>query len=57
MLTPAEKEIFDLRWENGLTQVEIAEVLGKSERQIRRDLEKVVNKLRAHFGSKGWGHG
>ncbi|MFO1524990.1 MAG: sigma-70 family RNA polymerase sigma factor [Turneriella sp.] len=57
VLTPAEKEIFDLRWENGLTQVEIAEVLGKSERQIRRDLEKVVNKLRAHFGSKGWGHG
>ena len=55
VLSETEKEVFDMRWEHGLTQVEIAAALGKSERQIRRDLEKIVNKMRGHFQSKGWG--
>ena len=55
VLSDTEKEIFEMRWEHGLTQVEIAAALDKSERQIRRDLEKIVNKMRSHFQSKGWG--
>jgi len=55
VLSGTEKEIFEMRWEHGLTQIEIAAALDKSERQIRRDLEKIVNKMRSHFQSKGWG--
>lgn len=56
-LSESEKEVFEMRWEHGLTQVEIAAALEKSERQIRRDLEKIVNKMRSHFHIKGWGGG
>ena len=55
ILNAKESEIFEMRWNLGLTQIEIAAALGKSERQIRRDLEKVVSKLRAYFKEKGWG--
>jgi RNA polymerase sigma-70 factor (ECF subfamily) len=55
-LSPAEREIFEMRWYMGLTQVEIADALKKSERQIRRDLEKIVTRLRACFTDKGWGN-
>jgi RNA polymerase sigma factor (sigma-70 family) len=55
VLNEKETEIFEMRWNLDLTQVEIAAALGKSERQIRRDLEKVVSKLRAFFKEQGWG--
>lgn len=55
ILSTSEKEIFEMRWEHGLTQIEIAVALEKSERQIRRDLEKIVNKMRSFFTSRGWG--
>lgn len=55
VLNAKEAEIFEMRWNLGLTQVEIAAALDKSERQIRRDLEKIVSKLRAFFKDKGWG--
>ncbi|MFZ5630263.1 MAG: RNA polymerase sigma factor [Spirochaetota bacterium] len=53
-LTPKERELFELRWNQGLTQTEIAAVFRKSERQIRRDIEKLVNRLRAAFREQGW---
>lgn len=53
-LSAKEREIFEMRWHLGLTQVEIATALKKSERQIRRDLEKIVSRLRARFKEKGW---
>lgn len=49
-----ERELFELRWTQGLTQTEIATVLKKSERQVRRDLEKLVSILRAAFKERGW---
>lgn len=55
LLNEKETEIFEMRWNLDLTQVEIAAALGKSERQIRRDLEKIVSKLRGFFKDKGWG--
>ncbi|MDH4263436.1 MAG: sigma-70 family RNA polymerase sigma factor [Spirochaetia bacterium] len=53
-LPEKELEIFNLRWFYGLTQKEIAQIMKKSERQIRRDIEKIVNKLRNIFESAGW---
>ncbi len=53
-LNDKERELFEMRWNLGLTQVEIAVALKKSERQIRRDLEKLVTKLRSHFREQGW---
>ncbi|GAB4434291.1 MAG: hypothetical protein OHK0011_17410 [Turneriella sp.] len=53
-LSAKEKELFELRWNQGLTQAEIATVFRKSERQIRRDIEKLVNRLRAAFKEQGW---
>jgi len=53
-LNAQEIEIYEMRWHVGLTQVEIAAALKKSERQIRRDLEKIVTKLRAVFKKRGW---
>lgn len=49
-----DRELFEMRWYLGLTQVEIAVALKKSERQIRRDLEKLVTKLRAELRGRGW---
>lgn len=53
-LASKDRELFEMRWYLGLTQVEIAVALKKSERQIRRDIEKLVTKLRAELRSKGW---
>jgi RNA polymerase sigma-70 factor (ECF subfamily) len=56
-LSHTELEIFELRWFLGFTQIEIAGVLNKSERQIRRNLEKIVRKIRAVFENAGWNAG
>jgi len=53
-LVPAELEIYELRWHLGFTQVEMATILKKSERQIRRDIEKVLKKIRREFVNAGW---
>lgn len=53
-LAEKERELFEMRWYLGLTQVEIAVAMKKSERQIRRDLEKLVTKLRAALRANGW---
>ncbi|MDH4200410.1 MAG: sigma-70 family RNA polymerase sigma factor [Spirochaetia bacterium] len=53
-LSAREQEIFELRWHYGLKQKEIADVLARSERQIRRDIEKIVRQLRSVFESAGW---
>jgi RNA polymerase sigma-70 factor (ECF subfamily) len=49
-----ERELFEMRWHLGLTQVEIAVALKKSERQVRRDLEKLVARLRSELRHHGW---
>ncbi len=54
LLSAKERELFELRWYENLTQAEIAVVLKKSERQIRRDIEKLVSRLRASFREQGW---
>lgn len=54
LLPAKERELFELRWHENLTQAEIAVVLKKSERQVRRDLEKLVSRLRASFREQGW---
>jgi|GEM_PF-2305085 len=56
-LSPMEHEIFELRWYFGFTQVEIARVIKKSERQVRRDLEKIIRKIRVIMESNGWNIG
>jgi RNA polymerase sigma-70 factor (ECF subfamily) len=56
-LSPLELEIFELRWHLGFTQVEIAGVIKKSERQVRRDLEKIVRKIRTIMENGGWNFG
>ena len=49
-----DRELFEMRWYLGLTQVEIAVALKKSERQIRRDLEKLVTRLPGQWREQGW---
>jgi len=53
-LNELEKEIFELRWFYGMTQKEIADILSRSERQIRRDLEAIGKKIRMEFEAAGW---
>jgi RNA polymerase sigma factor (sigma-70 family) len=53
-LSQTELEIYDLRWHHGFIQKDIASILGKSERQIRRDIEKIVHKIRDVFTAAGW---
>ncbi|MDH4261808.1 MAG: sigma-70 family RNA polymerase sigma factor [Spirochaetia bacterium] len=53
-LSSVELEIFEMRWHLGFTQAEIAKVLHKSERQIRRNIEKIVRKIRIVFENAGW---
>lgn len=53
-LGQSELEIFELRWFQGFTQTEIAEIINKSERQVRRDLEKIIRKLKDFFKNAGW---
>ena len=54
VLTEQEIEIFEFRWHFGLKQNDIALIMHKSERQIRRDLEKITQKIREYFKTRGW---
>jgi len=54
VLSDKEIEIFEFRWYFGMKQNEISEILQKSERQIRRDLEKITQKIREYFKQRGW---
>jgi len=54
LLKDEHREIFELRWNFGMKQKEIATILKKSDRQIRRDLENIIMQLRDYFGKKGW---
>lgn len=53
-MNESEQRVFDLKWNYGIKQKDMAEILGKSSRQIRRDLEKVARKLKAAFTAAGW---
>jgi len=53
-LAPLEQEIVELRWFLGMTQSEVASIVGKSERQIRRDIDRIIQKLRQVFNDAGW---
>ncbi|MDH4199329.1 MAG: sigma-70 family RNA polymerase sigma factor [Spirochaetia bacterium] len=55
LLSKSELDLFELRWYMGFTQVEIAVIMEKSERQIRRDIEKIGVKIRNVFNDNGWG--
>ena len=48
-LPPEEKEVADLRWYQGLTHEEVAEVLHVDERTVRRRWIAVKTKLRTDF--------
>ena len=53
-LKDQEKEVFQLRWEVGLSTTEISRVIDKSDRQVRRVLEKIARKLSNSLKSKGY---
>ncbi|MDH5717953.1 MAG: sigma-70 family RNA polymerase sigma factor [Spirochaetia bacterium] len=53
-LSDEEREIFELRWDFGMKHNEIANILKKSDRQIRRDIDKIVKKIREFFITKGY---
>lgn len=57
VLTEKEMEIFEFRWYYGMKQHEISSVMKRSERQIRRDLEKITQKIREYFQKHGWNAG
>lgn len=45
-LNPYEKQVFELRYREDLYYYQIAQKVHKSERQIRRDFDKILNKVR-----------
>lgn len=45
-LSPYEKQVFELRYREGLYYYQISQRVHKSERQIRRDFDKILDKLR-----------
>ena len=49
-----EKEVFQLRWHQGLKVSEIAQIIKKSERQVHRILDKVTISLKHYFKDQGW---
>jgi RNA polymerase sigma-B factor len=49
-LTPRERMIIDLRFENGLSQSEIAEGLGLSQTQVSRLIRRALEKLAQRAG-------
>jgi RNA polymerase sigma-B factor len=49
-LTPRERMIIDLRFENGLSQSEIAEGLGLSQTQVSRLIRRALEKLSQRAG-------
>jgi RNA polymerase sigma factor (sigma-70 family) len=51
-LTPRERAILKLYFEDGLTQAEIAEHLGVSFRIVRRDFERSYAKLRSELNGE-----
>lgn len=50
VLTPRERMIIDLRFENGLSQSEIAEGLGLSQTQVSRLIRRALEKLAQRAG-------
>lgn len=53
-LKPDELEIFEMRWGLGFKQKEIALAISRSERQVRRKIEKIVQKIRNIYNAAGW---
>jgi RNA polymerase sigma-B factor len=51
VLTPRERRILALRFENDLTQLEIAELVGMSQMHVSRILRRAVDKLR-HYAAR-----
>jgi RNA polymerase sigma-70 factor (ECF subfamily) len=51
-LPEEEREVFDLLWYQGLTQAEAAEVLGVSERSVRRRWFSARERLKSHGKSR-----
>src|SRR3954454_5205396 len=50
-LTPRERMIIDLRFEDGMSQSEIAEGLGISQTQVSRLIRRALEKLSARAGA------
>jgi RNA polymerase sigma-B factor len=47
VLTPREREIVRLRFEEDMTQAEIGEIVGLSQMHVSRVLRAAIDKLRA----------
>ena len=52
--TPREQEVVRMRFDQGLTQVEIAEKLGISQVQVSRLLRKVLKQIQERLGNDGF---
>ena len=48
-ITPREREVLRLRFEEDLTQAEIGELIGVSQMQVSRLLRKAIHRLRRHM--------
>jgi RNA polymerase sigma-B factor len=46
-VTPREREVLRLRFEEDMTQAEIGEIIGVSQMQVSRVIRQAVNRLRA----------
>lgn len=55
--SPREKEVIKMRFEDGLTQVEIAEALGISQVQVSRLLRRTLKKAHEKIDPNGMYHG
>lgn len=54
VLDTREAEVFDLRWNQGLSTDDIASIIKTSDRHVRRILDKGTRKIEAFFRQKGW---
>ncbi len=54
LLDAREGEVFDLRWNQGLSTEDIAHIIDTSDRHVRRILDKGARKIEAYFKRKGW---
>lgn len=54
LLDAREGEVFDLRWNQGLSTEDIAQIIETSDRHVRRILDKGARKIEAYFKQKGW---
>ena len=52
-LAPREREVVRMRFEEGLTQVEIAKRLGTSQVQVSRTIRKALAQMRQHIDPEG----